>query len=155
MLNLQAEIIELETHLDDQKHAFELNRKEIKILEKLMAELYAEVEPTRLKHEDGTPYTDDEMFEANANYEFTVTVGREIQSEIIAMGRPSPAKLLNAMSNPQTLQSLMQVGLVPQGTVLLEQKDIMLQLSNQQPTEVEAPKKLETSVTKKKIKRTK
>jgi hypothetical protein len=155
MLNLQAEIIELESHLDDQKHAFELNRKEIKILEKLLAELYAEVEPTRLRHEDGTFYTDDEMFEANANYEFTVMVGREIQSEIIAMGRPSPAKLLNAMSNPQTLQSLMQVGLVPQGTVLLEQKDIMLQLGNQTTSTVEPVKELETSTPKKKMKRAK
>ena len=155
MLNLQAEIIELESHLDDQKHAFELNRKEIKILEKYMAELYAEVEPTRLSHPDGTPYTDDEMFEANANYEFTVTVGREIQSEIIAMGRPSPAKLLNAMSNPQTLESLQMIGLVPQGTVLLEQKDIMLQLGNQTINKVDPPKELETSTPKKKIKRTK
>jgi hypothetical protein len=155
MLNLQAEIIELESHLDDQKHAFELNRKEIQILEKLLAELYAEVEPTRLRHEDGTFYTDDEMFEANANYEFTVMVGREIQSEIIAMGRPSPAKLLNAMSNPQTLQSLMQVGLVPQGTVLLEQKDIMLQLGNQTTSTVEPVKELETSTPKKKMKRAK
>jgi hypothetical protein len=154
MLNLQAEIIELESHLDDQKHAFELNRKEIKILEKYMAELYAEVEPTRLKHPDGTPYTDDEMFEANANYEFTVTVGREIQSEIIAMGRPSPAKLLNAMSNPQTLNSLMQIGLVPQGTVLLEQKDIMLELTNQSTTTVmDAPKELESNTSKKKTKK--
>jgi len=154
MLNLQAEIIELESHLDDQKHAFELNRKEIKILEKYMAELYAEVEPTRLKHPDGTPYTDDEMFEANANYEFTVTVGREIQSEIIAMGRPSPAKLLNAMSNPQTLQSLMQIGLVPQGTILLEQKDIMLELTNQSTTTVmDAPKELESNTSKKKTKK--
>ena len=154
MLNLQAEIIELESHLDDQKHAFELNRKEIKILEKYMAELYAEVEPTRLKHPDGTLYTDDEMFEANANYEFTVTVGREIQSEIIAMGRPSPAKLLNAMSNPQTLQSLMQIGLVPQGTVLLEQRDIMLELTNQSTTTVmDAPKELESNTSKKKTKK--
>jgi len=154
MLNLQAEIIELESHLDDQKHAFELNRKEIKILEKYMAELYAEVEPTRLKHPDGTLYTDDEMFEANANYEFTVTVGREIQSEIIAMGRPSPAKLLNAMSNPQTLNSLMQIGLVPQGTVLLEQKDIMLELTNQSTTTVmDAPKELESNTSKKKTKK--
>jgi hypothetical protein len=153
ILNLQAEIIELESHLDDQKHAFELNRKEIKILEKLMAELYAEVEPTRLKHEDGTPYTDDEMFEANANYEFTVTIGREIQSEIIALGRPSPAKLLNAMSNPQTLESLMQIGLVPQGTMLLEQKDIMLQLTNQRTATMEPPKELGTSVPKKKTKK--
>jgi len=132
ILNLQAEIIELESHLDDQKHAFELNRKEIKILEKLMAELYAEVEPTRLKHP-----------------------GREIQSEIIAMGRPSPAKLLNAMSNPQTLESLMHIGLVPQNTVLLEQKDIMLQLSNQPTTAVEPLNELEISPSKKKIKRTK
>jgi hypothetical protein len=155
ILNLQAEIIELESHLDDQKHAFNLNRQEIKILEKYLAELYAEVEPTRLKHSDGTPYTDDEMFEANANYEFTVTVGREIQSEIISMGRPSPAKLLNAMSNPETLNTLIQLGMIPQGTVLLEQKDIMLELTNQQPATaiVEPPKELESSVPKKKTKK--
>jgi hypothetical protein len=140
ILNLKAEIIEFESHLEDQRHAFELNRKEIKILEKLLNELYTEVEPTRLKHEDGTPYTDDEMFEANANYEFTVTVGREIQSEIIAMGRPSPAKLLNAMSNPQTLEALKMVGLVPKETVLLEQKDIMLQLTNETQPALETTK---------------
>ena len=114
LLNLEAEILELESHLDDQKHAFELNRTEIKILEKLIAELYEICEPTRING-----YTDDQMFEANANLEFTVTVGRELQSEIIAYGRPSPAKLLNAMSNPQTLQMLTSAGLVPQGTTLL------------------------------------
>jgi hypothetical protein len=130
LLNLQAEIIELESHLADQAHAFELNRKEIKILEKLMAELYMEVEPTRLRHPDGMAYTDDEMFEANANYEFTVTIGREIQSEIVALGRPSPAKLLNAMSNPQTMAALKQIGLVPQETQMLEHTDIVLQISN-------------------------
>lgn len=130
ILNLRAEILELESHLGDQKHAFELNRKEIKILEKLMAELYMEVEPTRLKHEDGTPYTDDEMFEENANYEFTVTVGREIQAEIIANGRPSPAKLLNAMSNPQTLESLKLVGLIPDETALLTKNDVVGLIGN-------------------------
>ena len=140
ILNLRADILELESHLEDQRHAFELNRKEIKILEKLLNELYTEVEPTRLKHPDGTPYSDDEMFEANANYEFTVTVGREIQSEIIAMGRPSPAKLLNAMSNPQTLESLKMIGLVPKETVLLEQKDIMLQLTNETNPALETTK---------------
>lgn len=128
LLNLQAELIEAESFLDDQKHAFELNRKEIKILEKLINELYLEVEPTRLTHEDGTPYTDDEMFEANANYEFTVTIGREIQAEMIVNGRPSPAKLLNAMSNPQTLEMLKGIGFVPQEAVLLTTKDVPLQL---------------------------
>ena len=131
LLNLQAEIIELESHLDDQAHAFELNRKEITILERLITELYLEVEPTRLQHKDGTAYTDDEMFEANANYEFTVTIGREIQSEIVALGRPSPAKLLNAMSNPQTMAALKQIGLVPQETQMLEHTDIVLQISNE------------------------
>jgi len=130
LLNLQAEIIELESHLADQAHAFELNHKEIKILEKLMSELYAEVEPTRLQHEDGTAYTDDEMFEANANYEFTVTIGREIQAEIIANGRPSPAKLLNAMSNPQTMASLKQIGLIPQDTLVLTDKDVVPLIAN-------------------------
>jgi len=132
LLNLQAEIIELESFLDDQAHAFRLNDKEIEILNKLITELYIEVEPTRLKHEDGTPYTDDEMFEANANHEFTVTIGREIQAEIIANGRPSPAKLLNAMSNPQTLEALKMVGIVPKETILLGAKDVALQIENTQ-----------------------
>jgi len=132
LLNLQAEIIELESFLDDQAHAFRLNDKEIEILNKLLTELYIEVETTRLKHEDGTPYTDDEMFEANANHEFTVTIGREIQAEIIANGRPSPAKLLNAMSNPQTLEALKMVGIVPKETILLGEKDVTLQIENTQ-----------------------
>ena len=121
LLNLEAEILELESHLDDQKHAFELNRAEIKILENLIAELYVVCEKTRIPG-----YTDDQMFEANANLEFTVTVGRELQSEIIALGRPSPAKLLNAMSNPQTLEMLKSVGLVPEGTILLEDNTLLL-----------------------------
>jgi hypothetical protein len=126
ILNLQADIIELESNLDDQAHAFRLNRAEIAILEKLIAELYAEVEPTRLKHPDGTPYTDDEMFEANANFEFTVMITREIQAEIIANERPSPAKLLNAMSNPQTLEALKQSGILPQEVVPLTYQALQL-----------------------------
>jgi hypothetical protein len=120
ILNLQAEIIEMESVQEDQKHNFELNRKELKILRKLIDELYVIVEPTRLKHEDGTPYTDDEMFEANAANEFTVMIGREIQAEIIANGRPSPAKLRNAMSNPYTFNALQQIGLIPPEAILLE-----------------------------------
>jgi len=43
-------------------------------------------EPTRIES-----YSDEEMFEANAANEFTVNIGREIQAEMIANGRPSPA----------------------------------------------------------------
>jgi len=127
LLNLEAEIVEAESFLEDQKHAFELNRTEIKILEKLIEELYEICEPTRI-----AGYSDDQMFEANANLEFTVTVGRELQSEIIANGRPSPAKLLNAMSNPQTLEMLKSVGLVPEGTILLEDNTLLLALKNKE-----------------------
>ena len=127
ILTLEAELIELESTLEDTAHAFALNKQEIVIIKKLLAELYEIAEPTRIPG-----YTDDQMFEANANNEFTVTIGREIQAEIIANGRPSPAKLLNAMSNPQTLESLKLVGLIPKETILLEQKDIVdsLKLNN-------------------------
>lgn len=120
ILNLQAEILELESFFPSQVQSFELNRQEIKILEKLLTELFEIAEPTRLRHEDGTLYTDEEMFEANAANEFTVMIGKEIQAEIIANGRPSPAKLRNAMSNPYTFHALQQIGLVPREAVLLE-----------------------------------
>ena len=60
------------------------------------------------------------MFEANAANEFTVDMGREIQSEMIANGRPSAARIRNAMSNPYTWNALKQVGLIPKSTKILE-----------------------------------
>lgn len=120
LMNLQAEILEMESFFPAQTQSFELNRQEIKILEKLLAELFEIAEPTRLKHEDGTPYTDEEMFEANAANEFTVMIGKEIQAEILANGRPSPAKIRNAMSNPLTFNALQKVGLIPKEAVLIE-----------------------------------
>jgi hypothetical protein len=127
ILTLEAELIELESTLEDTAHAFALNKQELVIIRNLLTELYEIAEPTRIPG-----YTDDQMFEANANNEFTVTIGREIQAEIIANGRPSPAKLLNAMSNPQTLESLKLIGLVPKETILLEKSDIddILKLNN-------------------------
>jgi len=46
------------------------------------------------------------MFEANAANEFTAMIGKDIYAEILANGRPSPAKLRNAMSNPKTWNTL-------------------------------------------------
>ena len=115
ILTLKAEILEGESHQPAAKEAFELNKKEIEILNKLLKELYIIAEPTRIKG-----YTDEEMFEANAANEFTVNIGREIQAEMIANGRPSPAKLRNAMSNPYTWNALKGVGLIPKDTKILE-----------------------------------
>jgi len=120
ILNLEAELLESKSFDAGQEEAWELNREEIAFLENYLAEIYEIVEPTRLSHSDGTPYSDEQMFEANSAYEFTVMLGKEIQAEIIAHGRPSPAKLRNAMSNPYTFETLKRVGLVPQEAVLLD-----------------------------------
>jgi len=115
ILELKADIIEAESFHETLKEGYELTRDEIKILKKLLKELYVIAEPTRIKG-----YTDEEMFEANAANEFTVNIGREIQAEMIANGRPSPAKLRNAMSNPHTWNALKQIGLIPKKTKILE-----------------------------------
>ena len=115
ILELKAEILEAESHEETLKEAFELTKDEIKILKKLLKELYVIAEPTRIKG-----YTDEQMYEANAANEFTVNIGREIQAEMIANGRPSPAKIRNAMSNPYTWNALKQIGLIPEKTKILE-----------------------------------
>ena len=115
ILELKAEILEAKSHEATAKEAYELNNKEIKILEKLLKELYVIAEPTRIPN-----YSDEDMYEANAANEFTVNIGREIQAEMIANGRPSPAKLRNAMSNPYTWNALKKIGLIPQQTKILE-----------------------------------
>ena len=115
ILELKADILEAKSHDESLKEAFDLTRDEIKMLKKLLKELYVLAEPTRIKG-----YTDEDMFEANAANEFTVNIGREIQAEMIANGRPSPAKLRNAMSNPHTWNALKGVGLIPKETKILE-----------------------------------
>ena len=108
ILLAQAELVETESFRISEKEAFELNRQEIAILEKLLAELYAIAEPTRI-----AGYTDDQMFEANAANEFTVWIAREIHAELLATGHPSPAKIRNAMLYPAAFESLQKIGLIP------------------------------------------
>ena len=115
VLELRAEIMEAESFQETEEECYKLNHDEIKILNKLLKELYVIAEPTRIKG-----YTDEEMYEANAANEFTVTIGREIQAEMIANGRPSPAKIGNAMSNPYTWNALKNIGLIPKDTKILE-----------------------------------
>ena len=115
ILDLKAEILEAEGLHENLKEGYQLNQDEIKILRKLMKELYVLAEPTRIKG-----YTDEQMFEANAANEFTVDIGRDIQAEMIANGRPSPSKIRNAMSNPHTWNALKQIGLIPKQTKILE-----------------------------------
>jgi len=122
ILELKAEILEAKSFKVTEKEAFELNTKEIEILKGLLDELYVIAEPTRIPG-----YSDEEMWEANQANEFTVSIGREIQAEMIANGRPSPAKLKNAMSNPHTWNALKKIGLVPKETkILMGNTDPML-----------------------------
>ena len=119
IMRLEADIIEMESFFEESKRNFEQNKDEIKILEKLLKECYELAEPTRLKHKDGTLYSDEEMFEVNAANEFTVLLAREMQAEVIANGRPSAAKIKNAMSNPLTWTALKNIGLIPKETPLI------------------------------------
>ena len=115
ILEHEAEILETKSFYETEKDGFKLNRDEIKILNKLLDELYVIANPTRIEG-----YTDEEMFEANAANEFTVNIGKEIQAEMIANGRPSAAKIGNAMSNPYTWNALKNIGLIPKETKILE-----------------------------------
>tara|TARA_R110000824_G_scaffold50570_1_gene141132 strand:- start:250 stop:858 length:609 start_codon:yes stop_codon:yes gene_type:complete len=114
ILELKAEILEAESFKETEEEAFKLNQDEIKILKKLLKELYVIAEPTRIKG-----YTDEQMYELNATNEFTIALGKEIQAEIIANGRPSPAKIRNAMRNPKTWNALKAIGMVPEEAKVL------------------------------------
>jgi hypothetical protein len=109
----------MESAQDEQARNFEQNRQEIAILERYLSECYELAEPTRLKQSDGTRYSDEEMFEVNAANEFTVLLAREMQAEIISGGRPSAAKIKNAMSNPITWQALKNIGIIPAETQMI------------------------------------
>jgi len=56
-------------------------------------------------------------------------LAREIQSEIIANGRPSPAKINNAMLCPQIFRRLQVAGLIPKDIKLIAADDPILQLN--------------------------
>ncbi len=114
ILELEADILETESFFPAQQESFELNQKEIETLKKLLEEHYEIANPTRIPG-----YTDDQMFELNAANEFTTMIAREIQAEIIANGRPSPAKIRNAMSNPYTFDALKKVGLLPEDVKMI------------------------------------
>ena len=118
-LELQAEILELESTTADFAHAISLNTGEIALLQDLIKEVYLECETTRIPG-----YTDDQMFEANAALEFTTTVLNEIQSEMLTSGRPSPAKLLNALSNPMSAAAVNIIFPAATEMVLIGYKDV-------------------------------
>ena len=107
-MRLQAKIVESASHMVITDEAYELNRQEIEILNRLIAECYEMAEPTRIEG-----YSDEDMFEVNASHEFAVLTMREMQSEIIANGRPTPATVLHAMNNPHVLSAVLQSGLLP------------------------------------------
>lgn len=113
-LRMQAELVEAISHMVVIDEAYALNRQEIKNLNELLAECYEIAEPTRIPG-----YSDEQMFEANAANEFTVSTLREMQSEIVAMGQPLAATVLHVMSNPHTLRKAIQSGLIPAQSLAL------------------------------------
>ena len=114
ILELKAELLEVKSFEATTNHAYKLNKEEIEILKSLLKELYVIAEPTRIKG-----YSDEQMYEINATNEFTIALGKDIQAEIIANGKPSPAKIRTAMKNPQTWNALKAVGMIPKESKIL------------------------------------
>ena len=133
ILELEASVKETES-FGDPGYAFELNRQEVEILENLLAEYYAIAEHTRIPG-----YTDEQMFEVNAANEFTATIGKEIYAEILATGRPSPAKIRNAMSNPITWATLQNLGLIPKesGLLIAGNDPLKIELTQAEPLKIQ------------------
>ena len=155
-MRLQAKIVESASHMVVVDEAYELNRQEIEILNNLLAECYEMAEPTRIEG-----YTDEEMFEVNAAHEFAVVTMREMQSEIIANGRPTPATVLHAMNNPHVLAATLKAGLLPADAIPLltgnapifgaqemaaiktSQKEMLMLADTEEQTIVDAPEEEE------------
>lgn len=114
LLTLTAELREIESFHPSEKEAFELNRQEIAMLKRLLSEHYAIAEPSRIPG-----YTDEQMFEANAEDEFTATILKDMLAETIANGRPSAAKIRNAMSCQKTFAAAKELGLLPHDAPML------------------------------------
>jgi len=105
---LKVEVMEAENWLASETDGFYKNDEEIKILEKLLAEAFEIAEPTRING-----HSDEEMWEANQCNEYTLKVAKDMQSEIIANGRPSSMTIRQAMSAPETWEAVKKIGLVP------------------------------------------
>jgi len=105
---LKVEVMEAENWLASESDGFHKNDEEIEILEKLLAEAFEIAEPTRING-----HSDEQMWEANQANDFTLKVAKDMQSEIIANGRPSPMTVRQAMSAPETWEAVKKIGLVP------------------------------------------
>ena len=157
-MRLQAKILESASHMVVTDEAYELNRQEIEILNRLLTECYEMAEPTRIEG-----YSDEEMFEVNASHEFAVVTMREMQSQIVANGRPSPATVLHAMNNPHVLTAILQSGLLPADAIPLltgnaplfavaemaaikTSKEMLMLVDTEEVTIVDAPEEEEVEV---------
>jgi len=156
-MRLEAKIVESESGMVVVDEAYELNRQEIEILNRLIAECYEMAEPTRIEG-----YSDEEMFEANAEHEFAVLTLREMQSEIVANGRPLSATVLHAMTSAHVLTAVLQSGLLPAEAIPLltgnapifaveemavlktSQKEMLMLVDTEEVTIVDAPEEEET-----------
>jgi len=111
---LKVEVMEAENWLATETDGFRKNDEEIEILEKLLTEAYAIAEPSRIEG-----YSDEQMWEANQANEYTMKVAKDIQSEIIANGRPSAMTVRQAMSAPETWNACKNIGLIPDDCQLI------------------------------------
>jgi hypothetical protein len=97
---LLAKKVEWDSVQEQLNKDFELAEIELKELKELYKNLELQAESTRLTHTDGTPYTNYEMYEANAEFEFVAGLTKEVQAQILVSGRPSVATVRNLLRCP-------------------------------------------------------
>jgi hypothetical protein len=118
---LLAKKVERESTAVQLEKDFKLAEVELQDLKEIYAQLEAEVEHTRLKHADGTPYTNSEMYEVNAELEFVTMLAKDAQAEIITQGRPSKATVRNLMNCPLGVQLLRSIpNLIPEDLKIID-----------------------------------
>lgn len=113
---MEAKIGEQDSVRVQLKYDFNLCKGEIKDLKEIIDELMIEGEKTRVEG-----YTDEEMYEHNAEFEFATKISKEIQADILALGRPSQVHVRQAMSCDMGIQLLKSLpGFIPNDIMLLE-----------------------------------
>jgi hypothetical protein len=123
IIKLEVELLQIEAAKPGLYEGTEKCKLEIEMLERLLKEAYEIAEPTRIPG-----YSDEDMFEVNEANEFTAMIAMDIYAEVLTNGKPSPAKLANAMSNPMTFNALKEIGLIP--------KDAKMLIANNDPLQI-------------------
>jgi hypothetical protein len=113
-----AELVEIDAQMPQVLENIEYAKNEIKSLENHIQYIMPDCEATRRKNEDGTPWTDLEMFQIVQQGEWKYRLIDRIRNEIVCHTTIEPETLRVAMSHPD-----FKTGIVPVIKTLLQKRN--------------------------------